>query len=265
VSKQNLLGNGITAAAIVFGVALMASMFWMVRSKSVNQPSKPVAQSQGKAPAPVVKVEPPPLPPGQAIVGGVQRPASDVSTTGPVAGGLKEPPKKPHGFSPPIQPDSNEQTKLVAQSLKAKDKPERYSSFITPSDFDKAAFEADPKGYATQYASEVAPGRVFAPAQPAEDVKTLKASSSRLHRVKQGESVRLSVKAIPYAPVTFSSHDLGSFDNKLTTTTVVADDSGVANANFTATGGTIDQVYVLAASPVTSGQTTFTIDISLPK
>ena len=85
-----------------------------------------------------------------------------------------------------------------------------------------------------------------------------------LHRVKQGESVRLSVKVTPNAPVTFSSHDLGSFENKLTTTTVVADENGIASANFTAGGGTIDQVYVLAASPVTSGQTTFTIDVSLP-
>ncbi len=106
----------------------------------------------------VAKVEPqinkPALPPGQAIVGGVQRPASDVLLNKDVAKpGAKEPPKKPHGFAPPVSPDTNEQTKLVAASLQAKDKPERYSSFVTPNDFDKAAFEADPKGYATKYAS----------------------------------------------------------------------------------------------------------------
>jgi hypothetical protein len=266
VSKQNLLGNGITVAVIVFGIALTAGLFSMVGDSGADKSIDPLVQSDSKAPEPTSKIAPPMLPPGQAIVGGVQRPASDVRLGGVSnTNSPKERRKKPHGFSPPVKPETNEQTKLVAQSLAAKDKPQRYSSFVTPYDFDKAAFEADPKSYAAIYASDVAPGRVFASAQPGENVTPIKATSSRLHRVKQGESVRLSVKAIPFAPVTFSSHDLGSFDNQLTTATVVADEQGLANANFTASGGTIDQVYVLAASPVTSGQAKFTIDISLPK
>ena len=266
MSKKDSLGNAITVAALLFGVVLTAVLFSMVGSGS-REPqaqSKPALEKQAEQESAAPQISKPTLPPGQAIVGGVQRPASDVALGKDTKPGTKEPPKKPHGYAPPISPDSNEQTKLVAEALQARQKPERYSSFVTPDDCDKAAFEADPKGYATKYASEVAPGRVFAPAQPGEGVTPIKADSARLHRVKQGESVRLSVKVTPNAPVTFSSHDLGSFENKLTTTTVVADENGIASANFTAGGGTIDQVYVLAASPVTSGQTTFTIDVSLP-
>ncbi len=265
MSKNDSLGAVFTVAALLFGVLLLAVMFWFVGDSTETVAERKVVEPQADTPQAQPQINKPALPPGQAIVGGVQRPASDVLLNKDAAKpGAKEPPKKPHGFAPPVSPDTNEQTKLVAASLQAKDKPERYSSFVTPNDFDKAAFEADPKGYATKYANDVAPGRVFAPAQPGEGVSVLKASSARLHRVTQGESVRLSVKAAPYAPVTFSSHDLGSFENKLTTTTVVADDTGIASASFTAGGGTIDQVYVLAASPVTSGQATFTIDVSLP-
>jgi hypothetical protein len=184
VSKQNLLGNAITVAVIVFGVALTAGLFSMVGNSVVDKSIDPIAQSDSSVAEQKVKIAPPTLPPGQVIVGGIQRPASDV-TLGrvPNADTPKEHRKKPHGFAPPVKPETNEQTKLVAESLAAKDKPQRYSSFVTPNDFDKAAFEADPKRYAAIYASDVAPGRVFASAQPSENVTPIKATSSRLHRV----------------------------------------------------------------------------------
>jgi len=66
------------------------------------------------------------------------------------------------------------------------------------------------------------------------------------------------------APVTMTSNNLGSFANGLTSITVAADSSGLAEAVFTASRGTIDDIQILAASPVTSGQIAFTVNVQVP-
>lgn len=83
--------------------------------------------------------------------------------------------------------------------------------------------------------------------------------------VLQGEPVPLKVRTIPNAPVTFTSFDLGSFSNRLTSITVAADKDGVATAQFTGTPGTYNDVNILAASPMTSGQVKFVITVIVPK
>jgi len=82
--------------------------------------------------------------------------------------------------------------------------------------------------------------------------------------VVQGEAVRLAVQAVPESPVTFTSFDLGQFSNQLTTITVLADENGVASTEFLATPGTINDVNILAASPMASGQVKFVVNVSLP-
>ena len=201
----------------------------------------------------------------RVIVGGIKRPSSDVVIN-------REPKrreqvgtkKKIQGHSPFLTADTNAQVALVATALKTREHPERFSSFVIPSSFNKSDFDKEPEVYAKEYAKIVEPGRVFAPASPASGTKAIVAKSSRYHRVRQGETVRLSVKAIPSAPVTFTSFDLGQFENQLTSTTVVAEADGVASANFTASGGTINKVSILAASPVTTGQVQFTVAVTVP-
>jgi hypothetical protein len=208
----------------------------------------------------------PSIPEGWVSVGGVYRPSSDVATNQKQAEGESTIAYKMiQGYSPDIDPNTNAQTQVVAASLKTRENPERFSSFIVPKSFDADAFKADPKGYAESYAAIVEPGRVFASAQPGEGISSISTNSSRLHRVKQGESVTLTAKAIPYAPVSFWTENLGSFENKLTAITVVADENGDASTTFLASGGTIHEVNVLASSPVTSGQLRFIVSVRIPE
>ncbi len=171
------------------------------------------------------------------------------------------PPLRPQGFSPPVVPDENPQVAAVYAALKDRSDPAKFSSFVVPTSFDVDAFSNAPLEYATEYAKTVEPGRVYATAQPAKGTVPLRATSSRFHRVKQGESIRLSVDSKAAAPVTFTSENLGTFDNKLTSITVVADNAGVASAVFTASGGTVDEIQILAGSPVNSGQVAFIVAV----
>jgi hypothetical protein len=200
-------------------------------------------------------------------VGGIKRPPTDVVKSEPRVSSksnIRSPvPLKPEGFPAPIDSATNSQTRAVADALVSGTNPERYSSFIVPESFDPEAFKANPESYAKGYAETVEPGRVYASAQPEDGVPVIRASSDRMHRVVQGESVELAVEADSFAPVTFTSQQLGSFPNGLSSITVVADANGKASVAFTASGGTKDNVFILAASPVTSGQVRFVVNVSL--
>lgn len=200
--------------------------------------------------------------PGYLNIGGVYRPATDVRL------GKDRPGKRDdmgnqlpdQGFSPAVKPDANPQVASVAKALKDRTNPARFSSFVKATPFDAKQYASDPQSYL----GVVEPGRVFQPAQPGPDVKRLVRASGRYHRIAQGETVTLAVKSQAKAPVTFTSFDLGSFENQLTSITVQADDNGLAQAPFTATRGTIDDIRILAASPVNSGQAEFTVNVSVP-
>lgn len=203
--------------------------------------------------------ETPSVPEGWTVVGGIARPATDTKTIELDEEARALPTKVLHGFSPPVSPDSNPQVAAVFASLKDRSNPNAFSSFAAPKQFDFDTFKADPQAYI----NEVEPSRVFSPAQPADGVPVLSASGPAYHQVTQGESVLLSVKAVAKAPVSLTSFDLGSFDNELTSITVEANDDGIAQAKFTATGGTIHEVKILAASPMTTGQVKFTVNVQI--
>ncbi|MBI3828861.1 MAG: hypothetical protein HY291_05060 [Planctomycetes bacterium] len=146
----------------------------------------------------------------------------------------------------------------MADALKKKDHPERLSALIPAKPFDKAAFEANPNAYL----NTVEPGRCFLCAQPGKDVPALTAQTPRLSRIKQGESVKLTVKGTPLAPVSFTSFDLGTFaESKLNCVTVRADKDGVAAVTFVATPGALNDCNILAGSPLASGQAKFVVEI----
>ncbi len=197
---------------------------------------------------------------GYALVGGVLRPSTDIQ---PRIDNLSQIPVlvRSHGFSKELLPESNSKVLNVHQSLIERSDPARFSSFVVPKSFDSKAFNDAPKAYATEYAKIVEPGRVFATAQPGKDIVPLQTAGARFHRVKQGETVRLGVNSSVFAPVTFTSQSLGSFEEGLTSTTVVADENGYAAATYTASGGTVDEVQILAGSPTNSGQVTFVVSV----
>ena len=203
-------------------------------------------------------------PSGLSEFGGVLRPRTDVPRSS-LLDPVSERPVKPQGFSPAIESNTNQSVALVGDALRTRGNPERFSSFVVSDNFEINRFRASPSEYAAEYARTVEPGRVFSPAQPAEGTTVLRRIGQRRHDVRQGEAVRLLVQATPNAPVTFSSQGLGQFDNLLTSITVIADaTTGKAEAIFRATGGTVDLIGVLAASPVTSGQVRFTLNVKVP-
>lgn len=165
------------------------------------------------------------------------------------------------GLNRPIARNANPMAASVAEALQRKDRSERLSAMIIPSRFDSQAFARDSKSYL----NTVEPGRIWQAAQPAEGVAQAIPVSPEYVEVLQGEPVALTVKAAPNAPVTFTSFDLGAFSNGLTSITVAADEKGIAIAPFTGTRGTYNECNILAASPLTSGQVKFVVNVIVPE
>lgn len=165
------------------------------------------------------------------------------------------------GTVQPLPPDLNENVKSVVEAARTGEHPERLSVFIQPKPFDADAWERDPQAYL----DVVEPGRAYQSAQPGPGIPVLRPIGRRFHTLLQGESTALKVLTKPGAPVTFTSFDLGAFVNKLTTITVKADTQGIATAEFFATPGTINNVNILAGSPMATGQVEFMVYIQLPE
>ena len=108
------------------------------------------------------------------------------------------------------------------------------------------------------------PSRVWQSAEPGPGVSVLTPQGSTRLILQQGESVRLQVKTTPEMPATFTSFDLGAFDNGLSSITVAADKQGLATATFHGAPGKVNEVNVLAASPVASDRIHFELFVKPP-
>ena len=245
-------------------VALVVAMGALIAA-SVMMFQKPIAdraKSEGDKEI-VVDESGQPLKEGYVMIGGVQRPKTDVEPKFRDAIEIGENPamEMNYGVTPMVKPDANPQAASVAEALASKTHPERLTPAILPAAFDPEKYQADPQ----TYINTIEPGRVFQPAQPGEGVFPLRTLTPRLVRSEQGQSVPLRVRATPGAPVTFTSFDLGQFENELNSITVQADGNGIATVRFTGSGGTINDVNILAASPVNSGQAKFVVNVNLPR
>lgn len=197
-------------------------------------------------------------------VGGVRRPTGDFPANVNAAGGNQPAPAPTdgddpfrYGKAPSVEPDANPQVAGVAAAIREERNPEQVSSLLRPQPFDPVAFNANPESYV----NTIEPGRVFDVRQPKAGVPAIRKVSPRYQEVKQGESVYLRAAAPVGAPVTFTSLDLGQFENQLTSITVVTGDDGVAKASFTGTSGTINDVNIVAGSPLASGNVTFVVNV----
>ena len=201
-------------------------------------------------------------PEGYVKVGGIYRPESDVRKLDVAEVPASDRPylRQP-GKTPFVDPNSNPHTKSVAEAIKNPVKlGHRLTAMIPAPKFDRARYEADPE----TYLNTIEPGRVWQSAKPGPGVTPLKRTSGYVHEVLQGETVVLEAAAEPGMPVTFVSPKLGQFDNLLSTTTVKANQEGVATANFKASTGTRGEVEVFAASPVHSGRARYLINVVVP-
>lgn len=180
------------------------------------------------------------------------------------ANGISNKPSDPRfGSIKPVKGDANPQAASVLEALKSGAQPERLSLMHPPSKpFDQSAFEANPKAYL----DVVEPGRVFQTMQPGKDVPALKIVGDGYYRLQQGQTVKLSAQSAPKAPITFTSTDLGAFaENNLNSVTVRADEKGLATVTFVAIAGTLNDVNILAGSPMASGQAHFVVDVEQSK
>lgn len=160
-----------------------------------------------------------------------------------------------------LDPNLNENVKSVAEVRATGKHGERVSALITPAKFDKVAFARNPKAYL----DVVEPGRVGDILQPGKDVKSIQIVGRADLKVARLGTVTLAVKVQPNAPVTFTSFDMGAFDNKLPSITVQADGTGQASVSFTATAGTTQSARIMVGCPLTAGVAHFFVIIAPAK
>lgn len=239
----------ITVASAVALVALLIAAVGLWHGSPTGELQKAAqGQEAGQSSEPMIEV------------GGVLRPASDVAPPPALSEAPAESPALVAGRAKPVDAELNANTRSIKEAYVNRNHPERISILVEPAPFNKATFEADPQAYM----DVIEPGRVFQPAQPGENVTPLKYLSDPRPGVALGGTIDLQVQVLPSAPVTFSSLDLGSFQNMLTSITVRANEQGVATVNFTASEGTVGDVNILCASPLTSGQGKFVVHVLLP-
>jgi hypothetical protein len=240
------------AAAFVLLVWMLSAPFGR-RDNEAREKQADAASSDLKQSGPLGEALP-----GYEAVGGVYRPKADLNYPDDKSAAADKP-VIDTGFAPAVKPDANAQAQAVFTALKTGEHPERFSSFVQPAAFDREAWEKDPEAYL----SVVEPGRVYQSAEPGSGVSVIQSVSGQFQRVKQGDQIPLVVKAAPNAPVTFTSFQLGHFENHLTSTTVRTNGDGEARVLFTAGQGTIDDIEILAASPLTTGQVRFVVNVKL--
>ncbi len=166
-------------------------------------------------------------------------------------------PNDPVGRVQPVAEHTNAQVDSVIEAERTGGHPERLSALIAPQPFNREAFLRDPKAYL----EVVEPARVFQSASPAPDVPVLQRLGPTAFQMRQDGEIILRVRTQASYPVTFTSFDLGHFENQLATQTVQSDEHGGASVRFFAGPGTINAVHILAGSPGASGQVQFRVDV----
>lgn len=259
LSPKAWIGVGVTAAVTAGGVYFL--------STRGSDHGDALAVAEGAPGNPAIEATEPAADSEYVVIGGVRRKRSDVEREKRAieTRGEKEARELRQltgmGVTQPVAPDANLQVKSVDEGLANYQKfPERLTPLITPKAFDQAAFDANPE----VYLQTIEPGRVFQNAQPGPGVPRVNRLSPYRQIALQGDWVELSIRAQPGAPVTFTSFDLGQFENELASITVQADSNGVAKTRFVGSSGTINDVNILAGSPTSSGQVRFVVHIDLP-
>ena len=159
---------------------------------------------------------------------------------------------------PSLRPEASANAASIAEASRTGKFPERLSPLMAPKAFDPAAFAANPQ----KYLDVVEPGRVFQSAAPGTQVPVLQAKATSSFSIPVGGSCTLAVITAANSVATFTSFDLGTFSNSLTSITVQANDRGEASTVYHASGGVIANAQVLAGSPGASGQVQFHILVS---
>lgn len=241
-------------------IGVVGSIVWWTKGSSPDAvlpgPGKPTvlvgAQSE-RPQAPVTTAEPAPASvPGTALVVSQATPTEPVAALPPAV----SPPPLESAPPAPTGPTA----KILADAHRTGQDAEATSPLLAPAPFDEKAFSQDP----APYLQRSVPGRVFQTAQPGPSVPVLGARGPATHEIAHGGACELAVRAPAGAPVTFTTFDLGLFDNGLASITVQANAEGVATARFSAVGEVAGDIHLLAGSPMASGQVKFLVGVLPP-
>lgn len=155
-------------------------------------------------------------------------------------------------WNPLIPATANMNVQSVVEATKSGKNPERLSAIFMPKPFDRQAFVADKALYCTV----IEPGRVWQSSDKA-DAPPIKMVGATHRQVAPGGTVTLEAVGAPNSVISFNSFDLGAFENRLTSISVLTNEKGLAKATFRATPGTEGEVNVMAACPEAIGQLTY--------
>ncbi len=157
-----------------------------------------------------------------------------------------------YGRIKPVPGDANQFVAQAIEAMKTGQQPHRLSPLIAPPKFDPAKLD--------EYLNTIAPGRCYQVADPGPQVPQLRHEGPHAMRARQDETVVLRARAIPNAPVTFTSLHAGFFEKSLLPTiTVAADKKGVAEAKYKPGSGVTDDVRIVAGCPLCSGTIRFLV------
>lgn len=125
--------------------------------------------------------------------------------------------------------------------------------------FDATQWNGDAT-YRTAWLAALEPGRVWQSADPGAAVPILSAVGSRYRVLFVAGSQSLAVTTLANAPVTFFCSGDGLFTaNNRNVITVAANGSGIATVDFK--GNRIGRMPIVAASPLSSGQVRFMVEV----
>lgn len=244
--------------AVAGGASILALVaIWMstFASASTGAASRPVRKD-----APSIQVQPT----SQAPASGPAHVTAPLAGLPPGAQDIDPLPERMMRLVGRTQPVTQETPALagIREAIAQRTHPERLSPAIAPAAFDPHAYAADE----ARYLALVEPGRVFQVLQPGPEVPRLQAETAQDVGLVQQVPLELAVRAMPGAPVSFTSFDLAHFqENGLSAITVKADDQGVARVHVVAGPGCFGRISVLAGCPLTAGQVTFVGVVEQPQ
>ncbi|MDL5052161.1 hypothetical protein QQ056_01065 [Oscillatoria laete-virens NRMC-F 0139] len=152
-------------------------------------------------------------------------------------------------FNPLVPANANMDVQSVVEAAKSGKNPERLSAIYAPEPFDRAAFDLDKAGYCRI----VQPGRVWQSSDK-PGASAIKMTGAAHRQMPAGGTLKLTAIAEPNSVISYYSQDLGAFENRLTSISVLTNERGEASATFTATPGTEGEVNILASCPESRGQ-----------
>lgn len=215
------------------------------------QPSPTPASGSVRSPAEITSDAQPASDVAEEIPAAVGRPAASSvpeQTPASVAEAPIAPPAHPYVITPT---DPNPRVQSILEAKRTGKFPERLTPLVAPKPFDAAAWERDPEAYL----NVVEPGRVEQASQDPAAQAITTTEPPRIRHVPTGETLVLSVRAVPGAPVSWACTRGGLFtESKVGAVTVRADADGIARVTFFATPHAEGETTVLAASPFCAGQ-----------